>query len=108
MLPNPEVGVPYILAYDKFNQAIKELEELKNEVLNSETRSKNENTKERLEKQNQFQIEESEDRYDDLSRFESWLFWLYICMYFCIHVENVMKFKYICTDRFEEFAVAIE
>ena len=74
MLPNPEVGVPCILAYDKFNQAIKELEELKNEVLNSETRSKNENTKERLEKQNQFQIEESEDRYDDLSRFESWLF----------------------------------
>ena len=74
MLPNPEVGVPQILAYDKFNQAIKELEELKNEVLNSETRSKNENTKERLEKQNQFQIEESEDRYDDLSRFESWLF----------------------------------
>ena len=73
MLPNPEVGVPYILAYYKFNKAIKELEELKNEVLNKDSNteksgSKNENAKEKLEKQNQFQKDESEDRYDDLSR----------------------------------------
>ena len=79
MLPNPEVSVPYILAYYKFNKAIKELEELKNEVLNKDSNteksgSKNENAKEKLEKQNQFQKDESEDRYDDLSRFESWLF----------------------------------
>ena len=74
MLPNPEVGVPYILAYDKFNKAIKELEELKNEELNSDTISKNDTAKEKSEKQNRFQNEESEDRYDDLSRFESWLF----------------------------------
>ena len=50
------------------------IEELKNEELNSDTISKNDTAKEESEKQNQFQIEESEDRYDDLSRFESWLF----------------------------------
>ena len=56
MLPNPEVGVPYILAYDKFNKAIKELEELKNEELNSDTISENDTAKEKSEKQNRFQI----------------------------------------------------
>ena len=29
MLPNPEIGVPYIYAYVEFNKAIKKLEDLK-------------------------------------------------------------------------------
>ena len=33
MLPNPEVGVPFILAYDKFNKEIKKLEELQQQGL---------------------------------------------------------------------------
>ena len=57
MIPNPGVGVPYIYAYAKFNQELKKLEE--------------------LEKQNKLEQDLSKDsnRDDDLSRFESWLFW---------------------------------
>ena len=40
MLPNPEVGVPFIYAYDKFNKEIKKLEELKDRDTSNLSRSK--------------------------------------------------------------------
>ena len=36
MLPNPEVGVPFIYAYDKFNKEIEKLEELQKEELSKD------------------------------------------------------------------------
>ena len=80
MIPNPGVGVPYIYAYVKFNQELKKLEELEQ--------------KEKLERKNKLEQDLSKDsnRDDDLSRFESWLFWnKYVPLYSLRKRDQNMK-----------------
>ena len=82
MIPNPEVGVPYIFAFVEFNKEMKKLEELKKQELSRDSNTlKSEHDEEKskeklLEKPNQFEKDLRKDsiRDDDLSRFESWLF----------------------------------